>query len=115
LRHASLERRDARLLVLQCEAEAAGDWELCERIVGIMLKFVQYGHDLEWQIATTPARTREGLAAKARVALTRVDVSRDGTPKAVHALLWSICRDVLGEDAVAQDTSMNGDFGKVTS
>ncbi len=53
-------------------------------------------HDLKWRIATTPARTREGLLAKAKVAGERYYIVEDASVSGDDALAVSVIRDVLG-------------------
>ena len=57
-------------------------------------------HELKWAIATTPARTREGLAAKALCALDQLTADLDGVPAGDDALNMSVLHDVLGLPAV---------------
>jgi hypothetical protein len=52
-------------------------------------------------IATTPAQTREGLAAKAELALSRTIILADGTPDEDAELVASVLHDVLGLPPVA--------------
>jgi hypothetical protein len=89
------------LFDLQCEADSRGDTALDNRLTAILSDAASYGHELDQLVAEVPATTPEGLRAKAQAALTRVQFMRDGTPHHEDALLWSLCRDVLGADMPA--------------
>jgi len=60
-------------------------------------------HVLKWQIATTPARTPEGLRAMATAALTMICPEVDGTPSDDDALSASVLHDGLGLPPAEQD------------
>jgi hypothetical protein len=56
---------------------------------------------MQRDIATTPAQTRQGLAAKAELALSRIIILADGTPDEDAELVASVLHDVLGLPPVA--------------
>ena len=53
-------------------------------------------HDLLRQAAATPARTPEGLRAKARIALAVAPCEAHDDPDPWERVTFSLCRDVLG-------------------
>ncbi len=71
-------------------ADAKGK-ELLARAYGLM----DIWHERKRQVAALPARTAEGLRAKAKMAMTFVDLHADETPTEDHMITWSVLRDVL--------------------
>lgn len=58
-------------------------------------------HRLHGRVIDTPATTEAGRKAKARVALRYVCRDSDGWPLPEDALIWSLARDALGDEAPA--------------
>ena len=69
--------------------------ELLARAYGLM----DIWHERKRQVAALPARTTEGLRAKAKMAMTFVDLHADGTPSEDDMITWSVLRDVLARGA----------------
>jgi hypothetical protein len=97
-RHLSWTRRWDRLNDACCAAEDEGQAARADRIGATLRSAVDYGHSLLGQVMETPARTRAGLVAKARVAMTRVTLDMKDNPAWEDTPLWSLCRDLLGGD-----------------
>jgi hypothetical protein len=95
-RHAAWTRRIDQMIQLQCEAQEVGNSQLDDRVHNILVRIAPRLHALEWQVSQLRCLTCEGLEAKARVAVTTVQRLLGGEPYSDYALLWSLCRDVLG-------------------
>ena len=105
---------DAALLTLIAEAEAIDRendalWDACADLPGTTPESEAWlAHTdatrprwfkLVALIDATPARTREGLRAKARYTLATVPSDQRDSPNPCDTLAWSVLRDVLTGDA----------------
>lgn len=98
-RRQSIMRRTDHLMALMWEAEEAGDKALTNRLFEMQRRFVPYSLELERQIFSMPAKTRKGLAAKAMIAASHVTIWTSGGVAESDLPLWSLCCDLLGDDA----------------
>jgi hypothetical protein len=57
-----------------------------------------YGLELERQIFSKPPRTSKGLSAKAAIAASHVTIWTSGEVSESDLPLWSLCRDLMGND-----------------
>ena len=94
-RYLSLNRRMDRLADGMFAAQAQGNKLRSDALLEAQRHFVPYGQTLMAEVMGRPALTNAGLRAKASVAMTRVDLSSDGTPLPDDEPLWSICQDLL--------------------
>jgi hypothetical protein len=101
-RHARLRHRMQWLQTRHDQAWDAHNQELAQRLLDMMIRWVPYGHKLEWEASQIVAQTRESLRVKARMALAKVEFMSDGTPDFDDCLLWSVCRDLLGGGTASQ-------------
>jgi hypothetical protein len=97
-RYMSIERRQNILFERERAAEMDGDKELARWLHSSQCHYASYQSDILDEIVDAEPKTAEGLRAKARVCMSRVNRSSDGDPLDADTPLWSLCRDLLGHD-----------------
>ncbi len=122
---ATIPAIDRKLLTLIAEAEAIDRedsklWDLCLPVVGHTPRWAAYldyikatrprWNELHALIDATPARTPEGLRAKAKYALALVPEDQRDAPNPCDKLAWSALRDVIGAPAHTADADLLAAF-----